>query len=231
MKLIRHKITRQELFIIAVFGAVWGFIEITAGTGMQIAKVPLRGFIMTFLAGIILTSAKGFARFRGSLIYIAAITATFKFTAMGGFVLTPLIAIISEAVIAEIIFSLPGYRMLTAALAGTGIIFYTFVHAFLAHIFFYGFDILKIYDKLLKKVTVFTGIELDNYYALITVTAALIVLLGSTSGILGFRIARRTKDKLSLYNQPNLISKTNNIREKNEEIDIDVISERQHING
>ena len=100
---------------------------------------------MSFIAVIILVNAKEFTRYRGSLIVIGAIAATFKGLSLGGFVLTPMLAIFLESIIAEIIQIFLGINMFSSFIFGASILVYTFIHGLVMQIFYFGMNIYRVY--------------------------------------------------------------------------------------
>jgi len=192
MKLIKHKLSRQEIIYIAILAGIWGAVEITLGTTLQIAKVPMRGMILTFLSAIILIVSRRLVDFRGALILIGAICAGFKVASMGGFVLTPVIAIIAQSVLAEIVFAVLKYSLFSSIFAGVAVMFYTIVHMIGAHLLFFGFEIVKIYDGIYRELHKLLPTPIENFYVFAFVLIIIYFVIGAIAGIIGFRIAEKT---------------------------------------
>jgi hypothetical protein len=183
-----NQLTKKEIARTALFGALWGIVEISAGNTLHLAKVPFRGLIMALIAMAMLVCAKRFAPFRGSLLLIGAIAATFKAGSMGGFVLTPMIAIFAESVIAEVVFLFAGYSWISSTVVGATGLAYTFAHGVLMQVFFFGFNIFNVYGNILSNIT---GNNM-NIYLILSILAVLHLIFGAASGLIGFSIAQKT---------------------------------------
>ncbi len=176
-----------------MFGAAWGVVEFTLGTTLHLAKIPLRGFLMAFIAGIILVTAKEFVRFRGSLLLVGALAATFKVLSMGGFMINPVVAIFLEAVLAELVFLIFGYNRISALAAGCAVVFYTLLHAVIAHLFYFGAEIITVYKRISSELASVLHLEDWNFTLLMIILVILNLIMGVIAGFLGKRIAERTQ--------------------------------------
>jgi hypothetical protein len=190
------KLNREEVLFTALFGALWGVIEVVPGTILHMARMPMRGFILAFSAAVILVCAKEFARYRGSLILIGAVAASFKAMSAGGFVLTPVLAIILESIACETVYLLPGFKPIKPVIAGAAVMLYTFLHSIAAQLIFFGMNIFDIYNEMLIKTF---GKMLNGNYVVIVLTAFALahIIAGAIAGYLGKRISEQTKLQLS----------------------------------
>lgn len=186
-------LSRQQIARTAVFGALWGVVEVTAGNALHLAKVPFRGVIMALMAVAILACARRFAAYRGSLILIGAIAATFKAGSMGGFVITPMLAIFAEALIAESVFTTMGYGRMTSLIAGILGLLYTFLHGVIMQVFFFGLDIFDVYGNILSEIS---GSDV-NIYILMALLGIAHVIAGAAAGLVGFKIGHKTNQILN----------------------------------
>ncbi len=97
-----EKLSESNLVNTAVFAALWGVTEVYVGTLLHASKLPFRGSIMSLAAILILVGARAVLNYKGSLILLGIVTATFKLFLGMGFNITPFLAIIIESLIAEI---------------------------------------------------------------------------------------------------------------------------------
>ncbi len=194
IKIFESSPTQQELFRTALFGVLWGIVEITIGTVLHSAKIPFRGTLISLIAVCLIICGRHFADYRGATFTMGAIAASIKLLAGAGFNITPFTAIIFEALIAEIIFSVFGYRKLTALLTGALIMLYTFVHGIIMQGIFLGFDVYKIYVRIIHELS--SSLNIDGYPILMTVILIIIFYAGAGmfSALIGWKVARRTKE-------------------------------------
>ena len=186
-------LTKEQIRYTAVFAAIWSVFEITAGTFLHLAKVPFRGFIMSLIAAVILVIASGFINYKGAFVLIGAVAATFKAVTIGGLVITPVIAIFLESVLAEVTFIIFGSSLLRAIIAGALVVFYTFVHGILAQLFFFGMNIYKIYSDILSEISTFADINGIGIVHLLIGIGLIHILFGIAAGLFGRAIAINTK--------------------------------------
>ncbi len=97
----------RELVYIAIFGAIWGAVEITLGSYLHVIFPPLAD---TFLVGLILTSigtvvaliGRLFVPRTGSVLMIGVVTAILKMLSIGGVKIGPMAAILVESLLMEL---------------------------------------------------------------------------------------------------------------------------------
>jgi ABC-type thiamin/hydroxymethylpyrimidine transport system permease subunit len=193
MKFVEHSLSKTEIYRSAVFGVVWGIIEITAGNALHLAKVPFRGFLLSFIAAIVLVTAKGIIQYKGSLIVIGIICATLKTATTGAFLINPIAAILLESLLAEMIFIYIRTSPLNSIIAGSAVMLYTFLHSLIAQLFFFGTDIFTVYAKFFHAL--FSDIDTHNLNIAIVVLSIygiFHIVIGAVAGIIGYRFAIRT---------------------------------------
>jgi hypothetical protein len=98
--------TTRDWVYIAVFGALWGAIEITLGAYLHVIFPPLAdtfllGVIMAGLGGIIALTGRHFVPHTGSVLMIGVVTALLKALSLGGVKIGPIVAIMVESLLME----------------------------------------------------------------------------------------------------------------------------------
>jgi ABC-type thiamin/hydroxymethylpyrimidine transport system permease subunit len=194
IKIFNSSPTQEELFRTAVFGVLWGIVEITIGTVLHSAKIPFRGTIISLIVVCLITCGRNFAGYRGATLTMGAIAASLKILAGTGFNITPFAAIIFEALTAEIIFSAFGYRKVSALLTGAFVMLYTLSHGFIMQGIFLGFDVYKIYVRIIRELS--SILHIDGYPILMIAMVIIIFYAGAGmfSAFIGLKIATRTKE-------------------------------------
>ncbi|HKJ26870.1 MAG TPA: hypothetical protein VJ965_04450 [Anaerolineales bacterium] len=99
------KLSTRELVTIAVFGTLWGIVEMTLGGVLKSLDIPMSGM---FLAAVGLTVAmvgRVFVPKRGATIFIGVIAMLLKLFSLGGVILGPMVGIFTEALVAELVLS------------------------------------------------------------------------------------------------------------------------------
>ena len=101
------KFSVRELVYIAIFGAIWGALELTLGSYLHVLFPPLAdtflvGLIMAFLGAIVALVGRHFVPRTGSVFLIGIITAILKMISIGGVQVGPLVAILAESLLMEV---------------------------------------------------------------------------------------------------------------------------------
>jgi len=98
--------TTRDWVYIAVFGALWGAVEISLGAYLHVIFPPLAdtflvGLIMAGLGGIIALTGRHFVPHTGSVLMIGVVTALLKALSLGGVKIGPMVAILAESLLIE----------------------------------------------------------------------------------------------------------------------------------
>lgn len=186
-----EKLSESNLINTAVFAAVWGLAEISIGTFLHASKIPFRGAIMSLAAILILVSARSVLNYRGSLILLGIVTATFRLFLGVGFNITPFVAILIESLIAEIILNRVGFNRIMSVLTGAAIMMYTLLHGLIMQAVFLGIDIYKVYYELVLSFTNKIGLS-ENVVIIALLTVPFIHLIfGAISASFGYSVGRQ----------------------------------------
>jgi hypothetical protein len=186
---------------IGLFGALWGVVEVTLGSAMNVA---FPSFTNTFLKGVILGGigvaialvGRLFVQRRGSVFFIGVVTALLKLLSPGGARIGPMVAILLESSLMEAVLSLAGDPGRWAhALAGALAVGWSFPHKFVMMRIMYGRGIGEVYTMVVKDGSEMLG--LDAGLAVLILALLLVVRLvaggiaGWSAWALGGAVARR----------------------------------------
>ncbi|HET56462.1 MAG TPA: hypothetical protein ENN33_14785 [Ignavibacteria bacterium] len=186
-----EKLSESNLINTAVFAAVWGLMEISIGTFLHASKIPFRGAIMSLAAIFILVSARSVLNYKGSLILLGIVTATFRLFLGVGFNITPFVAILIESLIAEIILNRVGYSRISSVITGASVMIYTLLHGLIMQAVFLGMDIYKVYYELVLSFTNKIGLS-ENVVLIALLTVPVIHLtFGAISASFGYSVGRQ----------------------------------------
>jgi ABC-type thiamin/hydroxymethylpyrimidine transport system permease subunit len=196
--------TTRDLVYIAVFGALWGALEMTLGSYLHLIfpslTTPLVGVgtIMTAIGMVVALIGHLFVPRTGSVLMIGIVVAILKAFSIGGVKLPAMIAIIIECLLAELgllLFRKPGRGGFM--LAGCLAVLWTFFHKFFASYVFLGRGIYDVYLGILKQGSQALGIGVS--YALVIVAAFLLIriLVGGLAGWLAWDLGRAVQARLT----------------------------------
>jgi len=197
------KFSTRELVTMAVFGALWGLVEITLGSVFHAVDLPLTGMALAILGVMIASIGRLFVPRRGSTIFIGIVAMVLKLFSIGSAVIGPMIGILAEALIAELVFSsfkkssLPVFM-----LAGAGAALWTLVQPFVTGVLLFGRNLLVIWLDLLDAGARLFGIPYQAVLWIVLILVSIHLIFGSLGGWLAWRLGHILQTRLG-GDQPN----------------------------
>lgn len=177
----------------AVYGALWGAVEITLGGFLHSLRFPLIGVILAAGEVGYLVAVRQLHPRRGLVTAIALVAALLRGLTPVGALFTPLVAIFMEGVLVELAFLvLPGVR-LPAVVGGALCTLWSAVQMVATHALFLGLDALRLYDELLRAGARQTGIAPESRYLALALPLCLIAAIGALGGLWGARLGGRAR--------------------------------------
>ncbi|MFU8773240.1 MAG: hypothetical protein ACNA8H_12575, partial [Anaerolineales bacterium] len=85
------KLSTRELATLAVFGALWGLVEISLGSVLKTLNVPLSGVVLAAIGLTIALTGRAFVPRRGSTLFIGVLAMLLKMFSLGGVIIGPMI--------------------------------------------------------------------------------------------------------------------------------------------
>ena len=191
------KLTTRELAILAVFGAVWGVVEISLGSVLKSLNVPLSGMVLSSIGLTVALIGRVFVPRKGSTLFIGILAMLLKLFSMGNIIIGPMIGIILEALIAEIVLSLfakPSW--LAFMLAGMLGVFITLVQPFITGPLLFGRNLFVVWLDFVDNGIRLLGFGKNAVGWLVLSMAAIYLamggLVGGVSWSLASQLAKRT---------------------------------------
>ena len=93
------KFTTRQLVTMAVFGALWGIVEISLGSVLHAVNLPMSGTVLAAIGLVVALTGRLFVPKRGSTLFIGVIALVLKLFSIGSVVIGPMIGIFSEALV------------------------------------------------------------------------------------------------------------------------------------
>jgi hypothetical protein len=148
----KMKFSTRELVLLTVFGTLWGLVEIGLGSILHTLRLPLSGPLLAAIGIAIALVGRLFVPRRGATFYIGVVATLLKLFSIGSVVVGPMIGILFEAAIAEILLSLFGRpRRLSFITAGALAVIWTLIQPFFTGLLLFGRDIFVIWLDLLDR--------------------------------------------------------------------------------
>ncbi len=193
----------RELVYIAIFGAIWGALELTLGSYLHVIFPPLAdtflvGLIMAFLGVIVALVGRHFVPRTGSVFLIGIITAILKMISIGGVQVGPLVAILAESLLMELgLWVARKPRRWGFVLAGALAIAWNFFHKFIMMYILYGKGIYDVYVGMVKQGVSLLRIDASYALAIIVILFLIRILAGALAGWIGWDLGRVVRGRLA----------------------------------
>ncbi|MHC1737705.1 MAG: hypothetical protein AB9882_06810 [Ignavibacteriaceae bacterium] len=190
-----NKTMSERIVYTAAYGILWGILEIVLKGISGSMLLFTRGLLFSFFTLLILLYAKKFADFKFSLIAIAIIAIVVK-SASSGLSFSYSLAILLEAVIAEIVLMVFKWERKSALIAGCLIFLYSYIHGLVFHGSLPNNYIEYYYKSMLSGLT---GIESTSAVPAFLVFGVIAGLVGLLAGYVVWLIADRYALKTKLW--------------------------------
>jgi hypothetical protein len=195
--------TVRDWVYVAVFGALWGALELTLGAYLHVLFPPLAdtfftGLIMAGIGAVVALVGRTFVPRPGAVLGIGIVTALLKVLSLGGVKIGPVVAILAEAALMELalLSKAPPTRW-RYVLAGTLAVSWNFFHKFMMMRLLYGQGITEVYVKMVQDGSQTLGMDVGQAVAVIGVLFLFRVVVGAVGGWLAWDLGRLVARRLA----------------------------------
>lgn len=200
------KLTTRELVTLAIFGALWGMVEISMGSVLKALNIPLSGAVLAAIGVMIALIARQFVPKVGTTLFVGVIAMVLKLFSIGNILIGPMIAILMEAVLAEVILTLFRKPTLAACLVAGAIgSLWSLVQPFFTGVLIFGRELLTIWLDTLDLGKRLFGLDPKAAILVVLVLALVYALIGMLGGWLAKSIG-----SLLISRLPNFQTQTKN---------------------
>ena len=191
------KFSTRELVTLAVFGALWGLVEISLGSILHAINIPLTGLLLSTIGIMVASIARLFVPRRGSTIFIGVIAMVLKLFSIGNILIGPMVGIITEAIIAELILdAFPKPSMAAFIFACAGAALWTIVQPFVTGILLFGRNLLLVWLDMLDMGSRLFGIPSQAAVGIVLALVILHLVIGGIGGWLAWKLGLVLKIRL-----------------------------------
>jgi ABC-type thiamin/hydroxymethylpyrimidine transport system permease subunit len=191
------KFSTKELVTLAVFGTLWGISEITLGTVLKSINLPISGILLSTIGLIIALVGRVFVPRKGSTLFVGVIAMLLKLFSLGGVIIGPMVGIITEAVVAEIILSALGKpRRLSLMLAGAAGVLWVLLQPFITNPLLFGRTLLDVWFDLLRRGSQLIGLDQSAVVGILLLMVAVHVLIGGLAGFVSWELGHQLEARL-----------------------------------
>ena len=191
------KFNTRELATIAVFGTLWGISEITMGSVLNALNIPFSGAVLGAIGLIIALIGRVFIPKRGSILFFGLIAMLLKLFNLGGIVIGPMVGILSEAILAELVLTLSRKpRLFHFMLAGSIGVTWNLVQPFVTGPLLFGRTLFIVWLDLLDSGSRLLGLDSSAIYLIAGGLILIYIAIGSAAGWLAWMIAKQLQIRM-----------------------------------
>lgn len=197
------KLKTRELVLLAIFGALWGGVEIWLGSLLHALHVPMLGSVLAALGVVVALLGRLYVPRPGTTLFIGVIAMLLKLFSLGGVIIGPMVGILVEALLAEIVLSL--FRRpsaLSFGLAGAAAVLWTFIQPFVTGFLFYGRSLLEVWEGTLQEGSRLLGMDMVTaVFWIIGLMVTIRLVIGGAAGWFAWQSGKRLLRRAQLLHQ------------------------------
>jgi hypothetical protein len=197
------KFSVRELVYIAIFGAIWGAVELTLGSYLHVIFPPLAdtflvGVIMASLGAIVALVGRQFVPRTGAVFMIGIVAAILKMISLGGVKVGPLVAILAESLLMEVGLLLARRdRRWGFVLAGALAVSWNFFHKFIMMYILFGKGVYEVYLNMIQQGASLLGIDVSYALLVIAILFLIRIVAGGLAGWIAWDLGRVVHGRLA----------------------------------
>jgi hypothetical protein len=191
------KFNTRQLVILAVFGALWGLVEISLGSVLHAIRMPMSGVVLSAIGLTIALIGRIFVPKAGSTLFIGIIAMILKLFSIGSIVVGPMIGILAAAIVAELVLTTARRPSQPAFLLAGGLaVLWTLIQPFFTGLLLFGRDAMSIWLGLLEDGARLFGIGTEVAVMIVALLVLVRLLLGGAAGWLAWRVGGLLQTRL-----------------------------------
>ncbi|MGF1584417.1 MAG: nucleoside-triphosphatase [Bacteroidales bacterium] len=175
----------------AVIGSLWAVVEIIPGSLLHNLKIPFAGSILSFITVYLVISYFQIWKENGIIWRAGIICALMKSISPSAVILGPMLGILSEAFILELVIRIIGKNLAAFIIGGALAVFSALVQKAFTLLILYGGDIIPV----LENMYLFSARQLRMDYLqpshLLILISAIYLTSGALAGLMGYMAGRK----------------------------------------
>ena len=199
MEIIPHFKLSSVWIKAAVIGSLWASVEIVAGSFLHNLQIPLTGTILTAFAIFLLSAFSVIWKDTGIFLRAGLICALMKSISPSAVIIGPMVGIITEAFLFEMMLFLLGKNVLGPLAGGALAAISAVFHKFFTLLILYGFDFVRILDSLYHYAIKQLSISSVKPLEVIGILLAFYLAIGLFSALFGLLSGRKFTTSAHTY--------------------------------
>jgi hypothetical protein len=191
------KFSTRQLVTLAVFGALWGVVEMSFGSVIKGLQIPFSGAVLAAIGLSIAMIARLFVPARGSTLFVGVIAMLLKLFSIGTIIIGPMFGILTEALVAEVTFSIAHrHNRVVFILAGGLGVLWTLAQPFVTGLLFFGRDPFVVWLDMIDNGSRMLGFNSHLVWGVVAAMVAVHVILGGIAGWLAWDVGRQLQKRM-----------------------------------
>jgi hypothetical protein len=196
---MKMKFTTRDLVNIAVFGTIWGLSEVSLGTILKSLNIPMSGMFLACIGLTVVIVGRLFVPKRGATLFIGVIAMLLKLFSLGGVIIGPMIGIITEALVAELVLSTVSQpQKWIFVLAGMSGVVSTVLQPFVTGPLLFGRTIFVVWLDLIDGGSRLFGLDPHAIWIVVFVYVGIHLVAGGLSGWAAWDIGWQLQVRLGI---------------------------------
>lgn len=200
------KFTTRDLVTVAIFGALWGLVEMSVGTALKSLHIPMSGMVLATIGITLALIGRAFVPRRGSTLFIGVIAAFLKLFSAGNILIGPMVGITTEALVVELVLSLTPQttkpRRGLFMLAGSLGVLWVLAQPFITNPLLFGRSLLVVWYDMLDTGARLLGLSANAPILILVALAVLHIVVGALAGWLAYSISDTLQIRLGRASTP-----------------------------
>jgi len=176
----------------ATIGSIWASFEIILGSFLHNIRLPFAGTILSFFAVMLMVAFLRLWPERGILWKASLICALMKSISPSAVILGPMTGIFLEGLLMEGAVLLLGINWAGMILGGMLAVFSALIHKAVNLLILYGWDLARLFDRLVIFASKQLGIESMNGWDLLMILGGIYLVTGAAAAIAGMMLGAKT---------------------------------------
>jgi hypothetical protein len=191
------KLTTRELVTIAIFGTLWGIVEMTLGGVLKSLNIPMSGMVLASIGLLIAMVGRRFVPRRGSTFFIGVIATILKLFSLGGVIIGPMVGILTEALVAEIVLSTRKEpNRMVMIIAGAFGVTWVVAQPFVTGPILFGRTLFVVWLDFLDSASRTLGLGSASVVVILSIYLLIHVVIGVFVGFLAWQVGGQVSTRL-----------------------------------
>lgn len=176
----------------AVVGGLWASIEIIVGSFLHNTRLPFAGSMLAFSGTILLIGFYQVWPVRGLIIRAGLITAIMKSVSPSAIILGPMMGIMLEAVLLELMIFIFGNRLFGMIIAGIASVSSALFYKIFSLLIFFGFDLIRVYVNVVNFALKQFGIQEAEPVEILLALFLVYSVFGIIAAVMGWYLGKKS---------------------------------------